>query len=121
MIEPRELAHSDDALQAALVRALEENAMLRRALEERALAPSARRWVGRAIAAVILAAGLLSGALYAMRSDNARHLRSGVQDAYMQGVRDGRANRVPALPPLPPLDPVAPAAAPAPSPAPAPR
>jgi hypothetical protein len=121
MIEPRELAHSDDALQAALVRALEENAMLRRALEERALAPSARRWVGRAIAAVILAAGLLAGALYAMRSDNARELRAGVQEGYMHGLRDGRATRAAGLPPLPPLAPAAPAPPPAPAPVPAPR
>jgi hypothetical protein len=110
MIEPRELAHADDALQAALVRALEENAMLRRALEERSLAPSARRVVGQVVASVILVAGLIAGGLYLQRSDNGRNLRSGVQEAYMQGVRDGRAARAANLPPLAPLPPQAPTA-----------
>jgi hypothetical protein len=119
MIEPRELAHADDALQAALVRALEENAMLRRSLEERSLAPDARRWVGQAVAGVILLAGLVAGALYFQRSDNARSFRSGVQEAYMQGVRDGRAARASNLPPATPAAPPAPAA-PAPPNAPTP-
>ena len=118
MIEPRELARADDALQAALVRALEENAMLRRALEERSLAPSARRIVGPVLAGAILVAGVIAGGLYLQRSDNARDVRSGVMEAYMQGVRDGRANRVnlPALPPQPPLEPTAPTPPSAPTP-----
>jgi hypothetical protein len=64
MIEPRDLARSDDALQAALVKALEENAMLRRALEERTLAPGTRRWVGRVIAGLIVALGIAVGAFF---------------------------------------------------------
>jgi ribosomal protein L12E/L44/L45/RPP1/RPP2 len=36
MLEPRETAHTDVALQAALAKALEENAMLRRAAAEAA-------------------------------------------------------------------------------------
>jgi hypothetical protein len=118
MIEPRELAHADDALQAALVRALEENAMLRRALEERSLAPSARRILGRVAAGLILVAGLIASGLYFQRSDNARDLRGAVLEAYMQGVRDGRANRVnlPALPPPAPHEPTAPTPPSAPTP-----
>lgn len=116
MIEPRELAHPDTALQSALVRALEENAMLRQALEERSLAPSARRWVGRTIAAMILAAGLLTGAIWATRSDNAREIRSAALEGYASGVRDGRAARASAGPPTPATAPTPPTAPSPPSP-----
>lgn len=109
MLERREVAHADGdaALQAALVRALEENEMLRRALEEQLHAPRARRWIGRGIAVVILLTGIAGGALYFQRSDGAREFRRGMQAGYQRGVVDGRANRSadapsPPSPPPPP-------------------
>src|SRR3954469_1044169 len=125
MIEPRELTHTDAALQAALVRALEENAALRRSLEERSLAPSTRRWVGRVIAGVILLVGLAATTYYLTQSQSAREFRRGIAEGYYSGWADGRANRPPRPPNAPaPIAVPAPAAAPArvgpPAPAPAP-
>jgi hypothetical protein len=121
MIEPRESTHVDSALQAALVRALEENAVLRRSLEDRSLTPSARRWIGQAIAGVILVIGLAATTYYLTKSQSAREFRRGIAEGYYSGWADGRANRPPRPPNAPaPIAAPAPAALPAPAAAPMP-
>ena len=93
MLERRETRTPDDALQAALVRALEENALLRRALDERTLAPRARRWVGSIVAALIVVAALAAGALWLTQSAAGREFRREISGGYEEGRRDGRAAR----------------------------
>lgn len=76
-LKPR--IENQTALLDELAQLRQENALLRQAIDERSIAPGTRRWIGRAMAALILGIGIGVGALYLAYDHDVIAFRHGAQ------------------------------------------